>query len=240
LLDYLGMDPAEIDDDTILLTGQAGDVFLTGDITSTRFRNDPVPDAQVETIDVRDYSSSPRTLITDAGLAAANLEPMRAGWLLQLSTPVEPSALAEARAVADEAGLAVETRNGREGQAMVRTVAATIGVLIALCILAMTVGLLRSDAAHDLRVLAATGASGRTRRSLTATTSVVLAELGVILGMSASYAALIAAYWPDTDRLGNVPVAHLAVIAFGLPLLAGAAAWMLGGRGVGDLARAID
>ena len=50
-----------------------------------------------------------------------------------------------------------------------------------------------------------------------------------------SYAALIAGYWPETDRLTPVPVAHLVTLTIGLPLLAAGLAWMLGGRDGADV-----
>ena len=45
--------------------------------------------------------------------------------------------------------------------------ATPFGIVLALGILAMTLGLIRSESAGDLRTLAATGASSWTRRTLT-------------------------------------------------------------------------
>ena len=59
-------------------------------------------------------------------------------------------------------------------------------------VLAMTVGLIRSETAADLRVLSATGASGRTRRMLTGATAGALALLGALLGTAAAYLGIIA------------------------------------------------
>ena len=58
----------------------------------------------------------------------------------------------------------------------------------------------------------------------------VLALAGAALAVVISYAALLAGYWPETDRLADVPVAHLTTLTIGLPLLAGGLAWILGGR----------
>ena len=55
-------------------------------------------------------------------------------------------------------------------------------MLVALGVLAMTVGLIRSETAGDLRTLTATGASSATRRTLNAATAGALALLGGILG----------------------------------------------------------
>ena len=66
------------------------------------------------------------------------------------------------------------------------------GILLALGILAMSVGLIRSETAGDLRILAATGASGATRRTLTAATAGALGLLGAVMGTVAAYVATIA------------------------------------------------
>jgi putative ABC transport system permease protein len=108
--------------------------------------------------------------------------------------------------------------------------ASAAGVLLALGILALAVGLIRCEAARDLRVLAATGAGGRARRTITATTAGGLALAAVTVGTLTAYLALIAGYWPDTDRLAPVPVVDLAAIAVGLPVAAAAAGWLLAGR----------
>ena len=108
--------------------------------------------------------------------------------------------------------------------------ATAVGLLIALGILAMTVGLLRSEAAGDLRTLTATGASSRVRRAITAATAAALAFLGAVLGTVGAYAALIASYLHDLAPLGRVPVVHLAVVLVGLPVVAAVAGWLLAGR----------
>ena len=62
-------------------------------------------------------------------------------------------------------------------------------MLIALGVLAMSVGLIRSESAGDLRTLAAIGASGRTRRAITSATAGALALLGAVLGSAVAFAA---------------------------------------------------
>ena len=66
------------------------------------------------------------------------------------------------------------------------------GALLALAILALTVGLIRGESAGDLRILAATGATSRIRRTLTATTAGALALLGALLGVAGAYVVLLA------------------------------------------------
>jgi putative ABC transport system permease protein len=101
---------------------------------------------------------------------------------------------------------------------------------VALGVLAMTVGLIRSEVAADLRTLTAVGAGSGMRRRLTAATAGALALLGVILGVAAAYLALVGAYLGNLDALTHVPVLDLAVTAVGVPLLAFGAGWLLAGR----------
>jgi len=94
----------------------------------------------------------------------------------------------------------------------------------------MVVGLLRSETANDLRTLTAAGAGSRSRRTLTATTAAALALLGALLGTADAYLALLAWHRHDPGVLSHVPVANLAVILAGLPLVAVVAGWLLAGR----------
>jgi putative ABC transport system permease protein len=94
----------------------------------------------------------------------------------------------------------------------------------------MTVGLIRSETANDLRTLTATGASSTTRRSITGATAAALALLGAILGVGGAYAALLAWHRSDLTPLGRVPIVNLVLILAGLPLIAAVGGWLLAGR----------
>jgi len=61
--------------------------------------------------------------------------------------------------------------------------ATAIGLLIALAVLAVTVGLIRSETPGDMRTLTAAGAGTRTRRWLVGTTAAALGLLGALLGI---------------------------------------------------------
>ncbi len=115
LLDYLSLDADDQPGDTLLLTHQTGDVYITGNITTPTFIHDPVPADQVVHIDVPNVSSGPRTLMTEAGLDAVGLVPMRAGWLIDLAEPLTADDLAHARDIAAGAGLAIEVRDTSAG-----------------------------------------------------------------------------------------------------------------------------
>jgi putative ABC transport system permease protein len=94
----------------------------------------------------------------------------------------------------------------------------------------MTVGLIRSETRNDLRVLAAAGATSRTRRNLTAYTAATLALLAALLGIATAYLALAAFYHSDLTTLANPPTENLLLLGIGLPIIATAAGWLLAGR----------
>jgi putative ABC transport system permease protein len=101
----------------------------------------------------------------------------------------------------------------------------------------MTVGLIRGEAARDLRMLAATGATRSIRRTLTASTAGALAALGALLGTLAAYLVLVAGSSGDTGTLTPVPFIPLAVIVIGGPVAAFAVGWVASGREPGERAR---
>jgi putative ABC transport system permease protein len=175
------------------------------------------------------YTSDPGTLITTKAMRTLGLQPTPAAWLIQTRHPLTTADIQTARKAAADAGLYVETRATQASLASLRDWSTVAGILLALGVLAMTVGLIRSEAANDLRTLAATGASSVTRRFLTGATAGALALLGAILGTVGAYAALLAWYHSDLGALGRVPVVNLVVILVGLPLIATAGGWLLGG-----------
>jgi putative ABC transport system permease protein len=228
LLDYLSIDPASIDPQTTLLTTQPGDVYFVGNVTNSTVRDGAIED--VQRIDAPRYSSVPDALITARGVEYGDWTPAPAGWLIESSSPISDEQLSAAREMAAASGLTVESRDTQAGLATLQSAAAVVGIAVALAILAMTVGLIRAEAAGDVRTLTAVGASSRTRRGVAAATAGALAILSAVLGTIVAYVAVIAGYTPETDRLSNVPVAHLVTVAVGFPLVATAAGWLLAGR----------
>ena len=87
--------------------------------------------------------------------------------------------------------MSVETRNSIPSLAQIIDAATIFGIVLALGILGMSVGLVRSEAARDLRTLTATGAGGRTRRTITAATAGALAFTGAVVGIVGGYLAAI-------------------------------------------------
>ena len=106
--------------------------------------------------------------------------------------------------------MTVETKNDEPTSAEVINWATVFGIALALGILAMSVGLIRSETAADLRTLAATGASSSTRRTITGATAGALALLGAVLGTVAGYVAAAAWFQGSAvngglSALSNVP-----------------------------------
>jgi putative ABC transport system permease protein len=183
------------------------------------------------------YTSDNGTLITTQAMQRLGLQPLPAAWLIQTSRTLTGAQITAARKAAAGAGLYVETRKAPASSAPLRNWATAAGVLLALGVLAMTVGLIRSETANDLRTLAAAGASSTTRRTLTGATAGALALLGAVLGSAGAYSALLAWHRSDLSPLGNVPTVNLIVILVGFPAMATAAGWLLAGAEPHAMAR---
>jgi putative ABC transport system permease protein len=176
------------------------------------------------------HTSAPGILLTTSAMHRLGLDAVPAAWLIQVAGPLTRPQIETAQAAASGVGVYVETRTKQTSSAPLRNWSTAVGILLALGVLAMTVGLIRSETASDLRTLAATGASSTTRRSITGATSGALALLGALLGTAGAYAALLVWYRSDLSPLGRVPLTNLVIILAGLPLLAAAGGWLLAGR----------
>jgi putative ABC transport system permease protein len=181
-------------------------------------------------------TSAPNTVITEHAVAVLGLQSSESvtGWLIQAPHNLTAAQITNARLTAAAKGMTVETKSGAVGVQEILTWATVFGVVLALGIVAMSVGLIRSEAASDLRTLTATGADGWTRRTLTAVTAGALALVGAVLGTAVAYLAATAYSFDNKlDGLGSlqsVPIANLVIILAGLPLVAAAAGWLLAGR----------
>jgi putative ABC transport system permease protein len=180
-------------------------------------------------------TSAPNTVITEHAVRRLGLRAITSGWLIQTPHALTAAQISSARLAAVAAGMSVETRSSVPTSAAITNWATAFGIVLALAILAMAVGLLRSETASDLRTLTATGAGPMTRRNLTAVTAGALALLGALLGTAAGYVASIAwfrgsALNGGVGALANAPVGDLLFIVVGMPLIAVAVGWLLAGR----------
>jgi putative ABC transport system permease protein len=189
-------------------------------------------------------TSAPNTVITEHAVRTLHLQTGPdgvAGWLIQTANPLTSAQIHNAQVAAAAANMSVETRSSVPSSATVIGWATVFGIVLALAILAMSVGLIRSEAASDLRTLAATGASSRTRRNITAATAGALGFTGAVLGTVGGYIGT--AGWFRTSALNGgltaifttVPVTNLLIILIGMPLVAAIGGWIFAGRQPRDL-----
>lgn len=183
------------------------------------------------------YTSLPGSFITPAALSQRGWGTARASWLIETNTPISDDQFTEVRELAASAGITVEARDDQADLASLRTGATVMGTLVALGILALTVGLIRSEAQADLRTLTASGATSRIRRALAAATAGALGLLGAILGTVVAYLGFAAAYLDNLAPLLPVPLVHLIAIVIGVPAIAAASGWLLAGAEPTTLAR---
>jgi putative ABC transport system permease protein len=248
LLRYLGIDPAAVDETAHFLADRAvqTDDLVIPDMST--LEGEPGSDSavtNVQRIDSRKLFGSPSatdlapdSFVTPEGLRRRGWRQVRSGWLVETSRPLTSQQIADARDFAADAGLTIETRR-ESSSATPIAIAVAAGALLALAILAMTVGLIRSESAGDLRTLTAAGAASRIRRTLTAATAGSLALLGALLGVAGTYVALVATYFDDLAYLGRIPLLPLLLMVVGVPLAAAAAGWLLAGREPPAIARTV-
>jgi putative ABC transport system permease protein len=242
-LAYLGVDPATVHPSTDFLVGRNArtDWLLIPSMTSRR----EIAVTNVQRIELAGHlfgagiDVPQPAFITLNGLRRHGWKEIPAGWLVESSRPLTSDQIAAARRLAADAGLSIEVKREGTSNAKVMAIATIAGGILALAILAMTVGLIRSEGAGDLRTLTATGATSRIRRSLTATTAGALALLGAVLGVVGAYVILAATYYDDLGYLSDVPALYLVLAVVGVPLAAAAAGWLVAGREPPAVARAV-
>jgi putative ABC transport system permease protein len=253
LLRHLGIDPSTVDRGTDFLadpTVHTDELFVLG-LGKTRVagtRKTTIAElavTNVQRIDSQELLGSPTSeiglgpssFITLDGLHRRGWKQIPSGWLLESSRSLTSEQIAAARDLAANAGLTIEVQRASTSFAKPIAIATAAGSLLALAILAMTVGLIRGESGGDLRTLTATGATSRVRRTLTAATAGALALLGALLGLAGAYLTLAATYLDDLGYLSHVPVLSVVLIVVGVPLAAAAAGWLLAGREPPAIAR---
>jgi putative ABC transport system permease protein len=245
LLEEYGIRPSQIHPGTDILTMRPG---LSGYpnmvlIVQHGFFNQNGPDATCSPGDcvanpkIQEISSlpsgtsAPNTVITTQAVQRYHLQENLDGWLIQTPQALTAGQINAARQIAVSAGVSVETKSGELGLSQISDGATVLGLIIALGVLVMTVGLIRSETARDLRTLTATGASGTTRRTITGATAGALGLLGAVLGTLA--AAIAGVAWARSSlsvTFGDVPAVDLIALLVGLPVVAAVGGWLLAGR----------
>jgi putative ABC transport system permease protein len=180
-------------------------------------------------------TSAPNTVITEHAMREFHITASTTDWLVLGTQPFTAAQITSAQLAASTSQLSVESKNDQPTSSAVVGWATLFGIVVALAVLGMSVGLVRSEAASDLRTLAAAGASSYMRRTLTAVTAGALGFLGALLGVVGGYIGMIG--WLRSNSLnggisalGNVPIADLLLILVGMPVFATIVGWLLAGR----------
>ena len=240
VLRYLGIDPATVNPATDYLVDRT---VATDDLVVPSMKGRRVYDvANVQKIETGRHlfgGSGGRSpyFVTLNGLRRHGWRQIPAGWLVESRRPLTSDQIADAHQAAEDGGLTVEVEEQGSSEGETMAIATAAGAILALAILAMTVGLIRSESAGDLRTLAATGATSGIRRTLTASTAGALALLGALLGVAGAYVMLVALYHDDLGYLSDVPVLYLTLAVVGVPVAATAAGWLVAGREPPAIAR---
>ena len=243
LLKAFGISPSELNPAADVLTARAmlpssGNLILVSGSYLARPPNTPCPAGLcIQNPVVQEVSklpagtSVPNTVITEGAVKALHETMVPAGWLIQAPTALTAVQVNAARQAAVGLGTAIETKSGQLDLGEISNGATIGGLLLALGVLAMTVGLIRSETVGDLRTLTAAGAGARTRRALTGVTATVIAFLGAALGVVGGALAVLAWAHADlTTTFANVPWSDIGLLVIGMPLIGGVAGWLLGGR----------
>lgn len=251
LLAHYGIASSSIDKTALLLSSRPGlaanasqlALISGAAVTNPNLSNSPcppgycVPDPQIQEVpQLPAGTSAPNTVLTVHAVHLLHLSLAVQAWML-----TTPHALTElqkqtAGQIANTAQTSVETANSFATLAEVLAWAIAAGVLMALGVLAMTVGLIRAETSTELRVLTAAGAGRRTRRALTSVTAGTLGLVGAVLGVATAY-LLVGAFFAanrNGDSLQeltyNWPLRPLGILLIGLPVLAAAGGWLFAGR----------
>jgi putative ABC transport system permease protein len=246
LLRHYGIAPNEISSTALLVTSRVGladspslALPFGSSLPPPCPMNTCVSNPTIQTLaSLPTDTSDPNLLITPYALKRFALKVSPAGWLIETSHPLSTAQINTARQMANADGMAIETKDDDPSLAELRNWAITAGMLLALGVLATTVGLIRSEAVRDLRTLTAVGAPGSTRRRITAATAGLLGVLGAICGVAVAYIVGVAYFRSQLQaRIDQVPAVDLVLILLGLPLAASLGGWLLAGREPANIGR---
>lgn len=241
LLAHYGINPSAVAPTTLLLTSRAG---LQGTGALQLVYGDPgSPNpaaANIRTIGnpkIQTFSqlptetAAPNLIVTSYAVHKLALRVSPGGWLIQAPKSLTALQINTIRQMAAEAGTTIDVKSDAPSLSQLQNYSTAAGILLALGVLAMTVGLIRSETSSELRTLTAIGASSTTRRTITATTAGTIGLLGALLGTAVGYAATTAFFRSQlTERMSHVPVLDLVLILIGMPLAATIGGWLFAGR----------
>jgi putative ABC transport system permease protein len=244
LLRAFGIKASEIDPTALVLTSRPGLSGVSGLNFSYGRGNPKDPNSSGGSVRhplIQEMSalpsgtSAPNTVVTEYAMKKYHIGSGTSDWLVVGTQSFSAAQISSAQLTASTSQLQVESRNDIPSGSTIVNYATLFGILIALGVLAMSVGLVRSETSGELRTLAATGASSYTRRTLTAVTAGALGFLGALLGVVGGYIAMIG--WLRSNSLNggisaleNAPFRDLFFILFGMPIIAAIVGWLFASR----------
>jgi putative ABC transport system permease protein len=257
LLSAFGITQSQINPDADILTSRAGlsamslmQLTSSPPCTSSSNHYPCPPGSCIASPPIQEVSqlpsgtSAPNTVITQHAITTLRLQSSitTAGWLITVPDGLTAAQVTRARQLAAGAsGMSVETRNSIPSLAQIVDAATIFGIVLVLGILAMSVGLVRGEAARDLRTLTAVGAAPTTRRTITAATAGSLGFAGAVIGIVGGYLAVIVFFrsnQPDgLSSLSSIPLTSLLIILVGMPLAAAVIGWLAAGREPASMSR---
>ena len=182
LLAEYGIKPSQIRAATDVLTMRPGLASLPGidlvwDTAITQSGAPSQAGSYIASPPVQTFSSlpsgtsAPNTVLTTQAVRRLHLQLIPYGWLIQAPAPLTALQISAARELAVSSDATIETKSGELGLGEISDGATAFGILLALGVLVMTVGLIRSETAGDLRTLTAAGASSGIRRTIVGATA---------------------------------------------------------------------
>lgn len=224
LFDALGLDPALADSDARLLSNRTGAVTL-------QVGDGPRPgEIKPEVVELGPFSTVPNYFVPEAALADAGLVAVRTGWLFVNPTPITGDMTSQLLAAVSNTGergrtdrgaLHVQVRQPPQDDSDIRQVTAIVGAVLALAVIASMTALLRVDSEAVDATLATVGASDRTRRGITASTTAFLAFVGAALALPGGYLMLLAVSSAQSQTFPFVtPTPGLVALLIGTPAVA--------------------
>jgi putative ABC transport system permease protein len=157
-------------------------------------------------------TAAPNTVVTEYAVTKYHLQTQLQGWLIQARAPLTAAQLRAVRQFGNANEVQVLTATSNPSLADFTDAATALGIVIVLSVLAMSVGLIRSETAPAVPRIAPSRPSA------------------VVAGMAWTHSGL-------TATAGGVPPSDLLILLIGLPLVAAIGGWLFAGREPPAIAR---
>jgi hypothetical protein len=177
---------------------------------SCTLRNDCLTNPTMQTVsNLPSGTSAPSTVITEYAVHKYHLQTHLNGWLIQAPAPLSAAQIhaAQRLALAYQAPLGIASGGPDLGE--IADAGTVLGIIIALGVLAASVGLIRSETGRDLRTLT---------------------QPGPALPRGGRSPRLVWAHASLSAMFGDLPLTDVLILLLGLPLIVAAGGWLFAGR----------